>query len=282
MKEREKIELSSLEVTSYWWINVIKAKVRELVIQGPYDKNEEKFLNIFYNFTEKDWRNLYLELINYIMEDINNFVPRGDVIGIDTFEQDTDVNGHDRINEELSKILNGKVPDIRLASNSSKDSVIYTNMFGASVWYKSCGVINLPTIYDANYILTGDEKELHFYNSLLATISVLKELDRSFNSVSILRNQFCKEYKKVNKLKNYIKELKDLFDYSFNKASDNDIIYGRFWDETYSAYFKEIDYNGLDEFRTIAEYYANSILEKNNELLESINVKKLKLTNKEK
>ena len=275
MKEREKIELSSLEVTSYWWIKVIKAKVRELAVQGPYDKNEEKFLNIFYNYTEKDWRNLYLELINYIMEDINNFVPRGDVVGIDSFEQDTDVNGHNRINEELSKILKCKVPDIRLASNSSKDSVIYTNMFGASVWYKSCGVNNLPTICDANYILTGDEKELHFYNSLLATISVLKELDRSFNLVSILRNQFCKEYKKVNKLKDYIKELKDLFDYSFNKASDNDIIYGRFWDETYSAYFKEIDYVGLDEFRDVAEYYANSILQKNTELKESSDVKVL-------
>ena len=276
MYEREKIELSSLEVTSYWWINVIRKKVRELAIDGPHGQKEIKFLNTFYNCTEKDWRKIYLELTKYIMEDINNFVPQGDIIGIDAFSQDTDLGGHNRINAELSKITKCKIPDIRLASNSSKDSVIYTNMFGASVWYKSCGVTNLPTLYDACYILTGNEKELHFYNSLIATVSVLKGLDRNFNSVSVLRNVFCKEYKKVNKLKDTLKELKVLFDYSFNKASDSDIIYGRFWDETYSAYFREIDYVGLDEFMDIANYYSNVVLEKNRDLKENPHTKKLK------
>jgi len=262
MEEINEIELSSIEATAYWWINVIKSKVRELVISGTSDKQEIKFVEKFYNYTERDWRNLYLELVNFITEDVNNYIPIGNIMGIDAFNQDTDKKGHDRINAELSKIMNCSIPDIRLASSSSKDSVIYTNMFGASVWYKSCGVRDLSTKYNPTYVLTGDEQELNFYNLIISTIAVLKEKDRSFNSVPLLRNGFCKEYKKINKLQEELKDIKDRFNQVFESASDKGIILGSYWKETYFSSFRDIDYIGLEQYMEMAEHYASVILQK--------------------
>lgn len=276
MSKNKEIEISSIEATAYWWINVIKNKVRELVISGTSDKQEIKFVEKFYNYTEKDWRNLYLELVNYITEDVNNYVPIGNIIGIDTFNQDTAKKGHDRINAELSKIMHCSIPDIRLASSSAKDSVIYTNMFGASVWYKSCGVTDLSTKYDPTYVLTGDEQELNFYNLVVSTIAVLKEQDRSFNSIPQLRNGFCKEYKKVNKLQEDLKELAERFNHAFERASDKGIILGNYWKETYFSHFRDIDYVGLEQYMEMAEHYANVILQKSKSEEEKPYSKKLK------
>ena len=276
MRKNKEIELSSVQATAYWWINVIRDKVRELVICGTSDKKEIKFVEKFYNFTEIDWRNLYLELVNYITEDVNNYVPLGNIIDTDAFNQDTDKKGHNRINEELSKIMHCSIPDIRLASSSAKDSVIYTNLFGASVWYKSCGVTDLSTKYTPTYILTGDEKELDFYNLVISTIAIIEQRDRSFNSVPLLRNSFCKEYKKVNKLEDDLEEIVDRFNQAFDKASDKDIILGRFWKETYFAHFRDIDYVGLEQYMGTAEHYATVILEKSKQEEEKVYSKKLK------
>lgn len=261
MQEKEKIELSSIEATAYWWIKNIRNKVRELVIQDTYDKDEIKFVEIFYHYTEVEWRNLYLGLVNYITEDVNGYVPIENC-GTNAFNQNTDKNGHDKINTELSKIINCSIPDIRLASNSAKDSVIYTNMFGAQVWYKSGGVTKLPTKYEPCYILTGDEKELHFDNLLISTIAVLNELDRNFHSLTLIRQRFCKEYKKVNKPEESIKQIREMFNYSFDKACDKGIILGRSWQDTYFTNFRDIDLVGLDKYMVLAEHYATIILQK--------------------
>ena len=58
METRKKIELSPTEVTAYWWINSIKGKVRDIVIHNSRDYNEHLFINIFYGYTEVDWRNM--------------------------------------------------------------------------------------------------------------------------------------------------------------------------------------------------------------------------------
>lgn len=175
MQNNEEIELSSIQATAYWWINLIRSKVKEILIEGTSDKNNTKFAKIFCDFTEVDWRNLYLQLVDCITEDVNNYVPKGNVYGIDSFSQDTDKGGHNIINNAISKILQKSIPDIRLASNSSKDWVIYTNMFGASVLYKSCGVSDLSTKYEPSYVLTGNKNKLDFYNQVISTIAVLQQ-----------------------------------------------------------------------------------------------------------
>lgn len=59
MQNNEEIELSSIQATAYWWINLIRSKVKEILIEESSDKNNTKFAKIFCDFTEVDWRNLY-------------------------------------------------------------------------------------------------------------------------------------------------------------------------------------------------------------------------------
>ena len=250
-----KIELSSIEGTAYWWIHVIRSKVRELSVSRKKDELETKFLEKFYTYTEKDWRDLYLKLIDDITEDVNNFVPRGDIIGIDAFSQDTDKKGHDRLNAELSKIMQCSIPDIRLAEKYRKDSVIYTNMFGACVWYKSAGVTDLPTEYESNYILSGDEEELHFYHTLLATIAVLKRLDNRFESIPELREFFCDQYKQIHPSQEELNQLKDRFHHAYEIAHERGIVHGSCWGESYGSNFQDIDYIGLEQYMEMVERY---------------------------
>ena len=261
MQNNEEIELSSIQATAYWWINLIRSKVKEILIEESSDKNNTKFAKIFCDFTEVDWRNLYLQLVDCITEDVNNYVPKGNVYGIDSFSQDTDKGGHNRINNAISKILQKSIPDIRLASNSSKDWVIYTNMFGASVLYKSCGVSDLSTKYEPSYVLTGDENELDFYNQVISTIAVLQQKNCNFHSLPLLRSGFCDEYKRLYPSDETLDEIKDHFNKTFDKASDRDIIFGRSYKESYFANFRDFDYVGLENYMELAEHYARIILQ---------------------
>ncbi len=258
--KKEEIILNPVEVTAYWWLRCIKNKIRELVVEKPRSKDEKSFLKIFYNFSDVEWRKLYLKLINYIKEDIDNYELKG-IFGLDCFNQDTDRCGHDRLNYELSRIIDKSIPDIRLASNNRKDFVIYTDLTGAYEWYKSCGTRKLDDKYDANYnyILTGNETELDFYNLILATIIKLDSLDKSFDSISILRERFCREYQLLNNIDN-LERIYDEFNCVFNKLNDKDIVLGRFWKETYFPTLREIDYNGLEEYMIPAKHYANVVL----------------------
>ena len=261
MKKNEEIELTSIQATAYWWINLIRSKVKEILIEKSSDEDETNFAQIFCNFTEVEWRNLYLQLANYITEDVNNYVPKGDIYGIDAFNQDTEKGGHNRINEELSKIIQTSIPDISLASSSSKDSVIYTNMFRACVWYKSCGVSDLSTKYEPSYVLTGDENELDFYNQVVSTIAVLQQKDHSFDSTPILRDRFCDEYKRIYSSDETLDEIRKHFNKAFNKAADRDIVWGRSFKQSYFAYFRDFDYVGLENYMKLAEHYARIILQ---------------------
>ena len=259
----EKIELSATEVTAYWWIGVIRNKIREIsACQNQASKDELDFLNIFHDYTERDWRNVYLGLVNKITEDINNYVPNGDFIGIsaNVFNQDTDAKGHDRLNSELCQITKRHIPDIRLSARWSYDMVIYTNMFGASVRLKSCGLRQLTTKYDASYILTGDEEILDFYNQLVATIFLLHKKDKKFDSIPILKKYFCEEYKKNQESEQQLQELYEKFDYIFKRAYAKDVIGITMLDKNYYSKIKDIDLVCLDKYMKMADIYANAIL----------------------
>lgn len=259
MTKKEKIELSPIEATAYWWINSIRYRVREIAIRGARDQNEEDFFKIFYRYTEIDWRKVYLELIKYISEDVDSYIPQN---YLDTFSQATDLKGHERLNDEISKIIGQRIPDISLASNSVKDSVICTTVSFASVWYKSCGENKLSTKYEPCYVLTGDCNSLDFYNLLISTIAVLDKTDSSFKSVSTLRDGFCKEYIRLSKSEESINDVIERFNSCFDKASDNEIIIGRSFKEKYFPSFRDIDYVGLDSYMDLANHYASVILQK--------------------
>lgn len=259
MKEKAKIELSPIEATAYWWINTIRYRVREIAISGAIDKDEAKFADIFYSYTEIDWRKVYLELIKYVALDVDSYVSENTS---DTFSQDTEIGGHEKINEEIAKIIGQEIPDIRLAGNGVKDSVIYTTTEMASVWYKSCGVNKLATKYEVSYVLTGDKDSLDFYNLLISTIAVLDNEDSNFDSISILRERFCREYVKLNENEKSLDKVIELFNSSFDKASSKKIILGRSFQENYFASFRDIDYIGLESYSDLASHYANVVLQK--------------------
>ena len=260
--EKQMIKLSPVEATVYWWIKVIKEKVKEIIIDRAYCKAETKFIQIFSEWTEREWRNLYLKLLPYFEDKINNFTSPVYDYDRDTFHQDTDVKGHDEINSYLNNIIGCKIPDIRLSSYSSKDLVTYTSMNCASIWYKSCGIRSLPTDYEPSYIITGDEVSLDFYNLLITTLAVLEQLNRNFNSVEILRTNFCNQYIINNKFKK--KQVYQMFEDAFNSLSNKHIIYCASWSHTYILSIYDIDLIGLDGYLQQANILANLILSKEN------------------
>lgn len=276
MIKKEKIELSPIEATAYWWINSIRYRVREIAISGASDENEVEFAEIFYSYTEIDWRKVYLELVNHISKDVDSYIPK---THSDSFSQDTDIEGHKILNNEISKIIGQPIPDIRLAGNGVKDSVIYTTKSFASVWYKSCGVNKLPTKYEPSYILTADKKSLDFYNLLISTIAVLDKMDNNFKSVSTLREKFCREYIKLSESEETFDDIVERFNTSFDKASNNKIILGRSFKEIYFSSFRDIDYVGLDSYMDEASHYANVILQKTRDSEEVPFSKKLRKQN---
>lgn len=264
MEKQKVIHLSSVEVTAYWWIRTIKEKVRELNIEGAYNKSETKFYEIFNRYTEREWRNLYLKLIPYITKEVSNYTKPIYEYETDTFHQDTDKKGHTKINNWISKIIGCSIPDIRLSSNSSKDLVTYTSIDTASVWYKSCSMRELSTDYEPSYIITGDEVTLDFYNLLISTVAVLNQLNKNFfNSVEILRNVFCEQYISASKKKKM--EIYEMFNDNFDASCNKHIILGNSWKSTYICCIRDIDLIGLDKYMEQAQRLANLILQKNAE-----------------
>lgn len=260
MDEKNIIDLTPIETTAYWWVSIIRYKIRELIDLGAANKGEVKFVEKFYNCTERDWRNIYLGLVSLITEDVKNYETKG---MDDSFWQDTDKGGHNRLNEELKILMKFSIPDIRLASTASKDSIIYTNNERASVWYKSCGVSELPYKYEKDYILTGDEEELDFYNLVISIIVVLNNQDSNFKSTTMLRKIFCEEFKKLNNLSCDLNAIIDKFNRVFKKAGERNILLGKVWDDTYYPVFNNIDLVGLQDYMAAAQYYAFRILAEN-------------------
>lgn len=264
MIKKKLVELSSVEATAYWWVLVIQRKVREIVVHGSSEPTHDQFLEIFYNYTDLEWRMLYLKLIEYIAYDVATYLPKGQgtYSYVDAFHQDTDQCGHVQLSRELSAIVHSTVPNIRLAGFQEKDSVIYTTRTRTSVWYKSCGINYLPTDYEASYILTGDEEERMFYNLLLCTMDALKHKDESFQSIPILRERFCSEYLHSSASQKEIEDVTMMFNRLFNQISSRGLLVGKYFRDTYFTTFCDIDLVGLDSYRENAEHYADIILEK--------------------
>ena len=249
----EKVNLNPAQATSYFWVNRIKGKVRELTSkQGFITFNERDFYLVFNEYAAEDYRHLYLELTKLIKEDVNKYQKNRQGY----FYQDTALGMHERLNEELSFISRKEVPDIRLASNDSKDIVIYTNNSKALRWYKSSGVRYLSTTYEPNYLLTGNEQFLDFYNLLLATIVLISENCPNLVNTPKLKETFCNVYHKYNP---NIEDIEKKFDYTFNQISDEDLIVGYSYQKDYISTYQDIDLNGLGYYYPLAKEIVDQI-----------------------
>ncbi len=268
MLEEEKIELSGIEQAAYWWTNRLMYMTRDFALiserkVGHITSDEVKFLSIFYNYTDKEWRDLYLKLTKLITEDVNNFVPASYGIGAENFSQDTTKGKHERLNAELAKITKVQgFPDIRLADSGYKDEVIYTNLFGSSVWYKSCGIRPLENSYEPTYILSGNEKELNLYNNLIAALALLDTHD--YHDMDLFRQSFCEAYKKQYAPTEDIVKIKNLFNKCYHTANERGLVLGRFWDKGFFPELLKYDRKGLsndsiNNGKLYSDYYISRL-----------------------
>ncbi len=141
--EKGRLRLTPVQASAYWCVNMMRNKVKEINTCGNASNNEICFLDLFYSYTDKDWRNIYLELVDHFTEIAENESYM--------FYLDTELGGHDVLNAVVSKIIKAEVPDISLSSYSAKDSVIDIKKDKAVVWYKSCGDMPLSLEYEADY-----------------------------------------------------------------------------------------------------------------------------------
>ena len=151
----KQIELNPVEATSYWWINTIQKKLQEILVLKTI-KEEIYFLNSFNNYTDIEWRKLYLELTKYIYDKVDKLSYEEE---FEYYHQATSINHHNDINEVLSKVTKKKIPDITLNLTDVEISTIYTNKYGADRVYNISGIVPLDMFYDSNYVLTGNEDE---------------------------------------------------------------------------------------------------------------------------
>ena len=194
--------LNSDEQTAYCWVRIIRSKVND-IIRNPkyYGENSRRFSEIFREFTEENWRSLYLYLVSKI---------KGDYEINGTFSQSTAKKGHLFINDVLS------IPDINLSERQKKPFSI--DMFSKNVYISNNTRKRLPSGYDDshNYVLNGNEEELEFYNLVYNVISSIRIKDKRIKSLNQIRRIFCEKYCEVNNIPfkkgngNYAKEYREV------------------------------------------------------------------------
>ena len=251
--EKNKIELNSIEQTSYWWINRINIFLKNDIF---LEKGEKEFYKIFKEYIKEDWRHLYLELQKYIASDVKQYCTEGEY-----YSQETCKNGHDRLNEELSIILNKEIPDVRIQERYTKDIVIYTNKDCSYVWFRSGGEDLLPSEYNNNYILSGDEELLKFDRILLSTIYEIYNTNPHFDSTKTLIENYCAIYQEDNNLKINIEKLYEQVFQSLLRAKYDRIIDGNI-NRYYDLNLKYLNLKELANYEDIGKEYANKILQK--------------------
>lgn len=253
--EKVIVKLTPIQASAYWCVNMMRSKVKEINSYRNANDNECEFLELFYSYTDVEWRNIYLGLVEHFTEIVNSMED-------DEFVLDTEAGGHNKLNSVLTSIINQSVPDISLAGYSSKDSVISMNNDGASVWYKSCGEMPLSLTWDAEYVLTGDKKELDFYNLLVATIANLGALNPGFRSIPELRERFCREYKKVNVLNDKLQDIAERFNSAYRKANERGLVTGSVYSKMFFSSICSMDIAGLEDYMDIGHHYADVILQR--------------------
>lgn len=239
--------LNSCEKTAYWWIITIRTKLDEIYRNPKYfGKDEEAFKKLFENYSEKDWRFLYERICDYIKDQT-------------TLSQSTAKKGHQVINEILGS------PDISLSPRQSKPTVL--DMYPNNVYATCKSKDKIPSSYDDSfdYVLGANEEELEFYNLVLSIIIVIREKNREFNSLEILRENFCAAYLNTDDLNTITRKfdmvIAVLERYSIIKTNKDVIV----------EWPKEIDGNNLEKYLGEARYYSEGVLRENSISVERIN-----------
>ena len=256
--DNNRLLLNPMETTAFWWIEMIRNKVREINRNSSSDNNEIKFASLFDNYTEVDWRNLYLDLVDLIEGDIRE--KKGNY-----YSQETAKERHDNINLELSCILNSEIPDIDISPENSKSHVIYTNDKFVSAGARGNGVAStLKREQTPWYTLTGNETDLNCYYLLAATLAIIDANTNKFSSKPLkpLETGIIQGYRKYISPEEEINNIKNATVLAIENAKRNKIlkICDYIIPPTYETSFSAIDYNGLEPYMDQAMDLASVIL----------------------
>lgn len=245
-----RVVLNSVEQAAYWWIKVIRIKINE-ISRNPdsFSKEEYDFFEMFSNFTEENWRDIYLKLKDYITHHSDK----------KTFSQNTSKKGHQQINEALN------IPDVSLSSRNGKQYIL--DMHPRNI-YVSCKIKErIPNEYqtsyssDYNYVITGNKNDLKLYNLVLAVIMSIRIKRQYFKSLSFLRDSFCKKFISDNELECSLEEVTRNFNAIIKVLSEYSLIECDTLNGNEKISKWPIGVKGLTSFDKIACEYSEYILD---------------------
>ena len=210
--------LDIYETTAYWWIRIIKQRIRDLDKNPSSDLKEVEFLNKFYNLSDDDYRDIYLRLTSLTKEEVSKYLETARFSN-DFFIQNTKKKEHDVLNDDLKNILATSISDIKLTPRGEKNISIMTSDF--NVWTgNNRGFVGLCRLFENDYILSGDKDFKDFYYLVLAYLNQVGENVDYYT----LRKSFVESYikKKYNSFSS--DELYYYFSYIVRVAKENKLL----------------------------------------------------------
>ena len=234
--DKVNILLNPSEQVAYWWIHILRRKVSE-IYQEPrrFGYIGQEFLNVFANFDEVKWREVYIKLQEYV-----------DQISI----EDINKKGYQYLNKALIKIFGVKIPNI----NGDRAYNVCQLPKKAQVFSKTKKRLSIPYDGSYDYILNDSEDEYAFHNLILIIIKTIRIKDKSFNSLSYLKNFFCATYIEINKLDINPSEIEKRFDRVIDVLSSYSII------EVSGGIIERWPIVDTTEISALVNYYSDVIL----------------------
>ena len=285
--EQFKLKLDSSQAAAYWWIKRIKEVVR--FIAARKDEKEydgyQSFLDAVGNFSELDYRKLYLRLVEMYRKRIAE-------LPSDEYEwwcyNGTNQACHDEVNEVINGLLkdlhpDGKVvmPDVDL-NTYSKQTILHVHKDKVDVEYVADGYSEkVQSSYSGEweylYVLSGDMIRVCFSNLIKKVIITLSEWGKLEElTLNRICQGFCVGY--INEFdsdvdrKALAKEFMNAFWIFIANGFDiklKDNFKGTYAGSTSDVGFKLLEYypnptdnNGLDSYKEIAERIATVICAK--------------------
>ena len=265
-EEENEITLNSFQQAAYWLVCIIREKLAEIKENRFSSQEETEFSKVFEDFNDICWCDLYYDVTKKLERNFDALA-NGDCI-----KQDTSKKCHKLLNEMLSEILCGDVPDIRLELRNNENEILHVYRTGTIIQYGSTNaLIKLSERRSVryNYVLTKDEVERKFLDTVRAVSVKLFSDDLSEYTANTICEAFCEayiDYYDINhgsreKNKEFEEKLRREFLYTITE------LYGVYRNKyglplKNSINLDKIDVSGLDEYEDVALFIVEKIKER--------------------
>lgn len=190
---KSEVTLNSFQQAAYWIVGVIREKLAEIKENEYKFSSQEyrQFSEVFEGFNEICWRDLYCDIASELEKNFERFAKNG------CLEQNTLAGDHNILNEIVSNIILSEVPDIDLTISDNKYTILrirksYTATIYSSVNHEDELSSKRYVRYD--YILTGNEVERKFFDTIRAVLIKLLSDGLCKYSTNTVCELFCEAY----------------------------------------------------------------------------------------